>query len=290
MINTSSRTDPSLPARATDIGSSDALQSGHCWIAEIALVWIRWCLLPPYVLLLLLVPASLRLLVVSDSLALGFGNAGVAWLLHQSHSQRRLRQVRWLATVTEWAAGLGIVVLFSRNATSNAPAVLFVLLLVHSVRHGLRGLFGATAGVAFSIAALIATHTWIYKTINTDMAKGLLEGWESLALLMAFVLGGLTWAREEWCRREAISHEGERTALARLRYGFTEREWEVLGALADDLTYQQIGVKLNISDETVKTHVRHIGGKLGTSGRRGITKEACRQGLMALDNDRARER
>jgi DNA-binding NarL/FixJ family response regulator len=54
---------------------------------------------------------------------------------------------------------------------------------------------------------------------------------------------------------------------ARLEPKLTGREVEVLAALADGLTYREVGVRLGIEWRTVRAHSHHIYSKLGASGK-----------------------
>ena len=60
----------------------------------------------------------------------------------------------------------------------------------------------------------------------------------------------------------------------------TERELEVLMLIAEDLTNQEISDRLFISINTVKTHVRNVYGKLGTSRRARAVSQAHALGLL----------
>ena len=60
----------------------------------------------------------------------------------------------------------------------------------------------------------------------------------------------------------------------------SDREMEVLRCLADGLTTQQIGNQLFISENTVKTHVRHILEKLEASNRTEAVSKAISLGLI----------
>lgn len=60
----------------------------------------------------------------------------------------------------------------------------------------------------------------------------------------------------------------------------SDREMEVLQCLFDGQTTQQIAGILFISDNTVKTHIRHIFEKLGVSNRAEAVGKAMQMGLI----------
>ena len=62
----------------------------------------------------------------------------------------------------------------------------------------------------------------------------------------------------------------------------TPREVEVLELLAEGLANKAIGVRLKISDQTVKFHVASIIGKLGASNRTDAVRLAVRRGLISM--------
>ena len=62
----------------------------------------------------------------------------------------------------------------------------------------------------------------------------------------------------------------------------TPREIEVLELLAEGLPNKAIGVRLKISDQTVKFHVASIIGKLGASNRTEAVRLAVRRGLISM--------
>jgi DNA-binding NarL/FixJ family response regulator len=61
----------------------------------------------------------------------------------------------------------------------------------------------------------------------------------------------------------------------------TERESQVLALLAEGLSHEEIGAKLSISSETVRTHVRKACDRLGASTRTQAVAKALRLGLMS---------
>ena|SRR5947209_1798381 len=62
----------------------------------------------------------------------------------------------------------------------------------------------------------------------------------------------------------------------------TTRELQVLEQLAAGLSNKAIGVRLGISDQTVKFHVASITGKLAVTNRTEAVRRALRLGLIAL--------
>jgi DNA-binding NarL/FixJ family response regulator len=61
----------------------------------------------------------------------------------------------------------------------------------------------------------------------------------------------------------------------------SERELEVVSCLAESLTTQQIAKKLFISENTVKTHIRHILEKLDVANRSEAVTRAYQLGIIA---------
>lgn len=66
----------------------------------------------------------------------------------------------------------------------------------------------------------------------------------------------------------------------RLDYGLSDREMDVLDTLAKGMTTTQIADELVISENTVKTHVRHILEKLQASNRAEAVSKAIQLGLI----------
>ena len=62
----------------------------------------------------------------------------------------------------------------------------------------------------------------------------------------------------------------------------TRRELEVLELLALGLPNKAIAARLDISDQTVKSHVASICGKLGAANRTDAVRLAVRHGLITL--------
>lgn len=66
-------------------------------------------------------------------------------------------------------------------------------------------------------------------------------------------------------------------------FGLSSREMEVLQCLAQGMTTAQISSDLFISDNTVKTHVRHILEKLEASNRAEAVSKAMQLGLINIE-------
>jgi DNA-binding NarL/FixJ family response regulator len=64
----------------------------------------------------------------------------------------------------------------------------------------------------------------------------------------------------------------------------SSRELEVLDCLAQGMTTYQIASVLFISENTVKTHVRHILEKLEASNRAEAVHKALQMGLLNQEN------
>jgi DNA-binding NarL/FixJ family response regulator len=63
-------------------------------------------------------------------------------------------------------------------------------------------------------------------------------------------------------------------------HNLSSREMEVLNCLAQGMTTMQIANTLFISDNTVKTHVRHIMEKLEASNRAEAVSKAIQMGFI----------
>jgi len=62
----------------------------------------------------------------------------------------------------------------------------------------------------------------------------------------------------------------------------TPRESEVLLLLADGMGNKEIAARLNVSEHTIKFHIRSILGKLGASSRTEAVSRGLRSGLIEL--------
>jgi len=60
----------------------------------------------------------------------------------------------------------------------------------------------------------------------------------------------------------------------------TNRELEVLDWMASTATYREIGKQLSVSEETIRSHAKHIISKLGQTNRGAAVSEGIRLGLI----------
>jgi two-component system NarL family response regulator len=63
----------------------------------------------------------------------------------------------------------------------------------------------------------------------------------------------------------------------------SEREVEVLKAIAEGMSNKEIGESLHIAESTVKGHVNHLFGKLGVTDRTKALVVAVKRGLIRID-------
>jgi DNA-binding NarL/FixJ family response regulator len=64
----------------------------------------------------------------------------------------------------------------------------------------------------------------------------------------------------------------------------TQREQDVLEQIVRGKSNKEIGVALDISEATVKTHVNNLLGKLGVEDRTQAATAAIQRGLVQLDS------
>lgn len=64
--------------------------------------------------------------------------------------------------------------------------------------------------------------------------------------------------------------------------GLTDRELDIVKSLAAGKSNKEIGTLLNITEGTVKVHVRHVLRKLGAGGRTEATRIALERGIVHL--------
>ncbi|HEY7267393.1 MAG TPA: response regulator transcription factor [Solirubrobacterales bacterium] len=102
---------------------------------------------------------------------------------------------------------------------------------------------------------------WLIKSVALEVLPRVLRG----------VHAGEAAVPRAMCRRvvsEAIGPgRADRNRLRPVRSSLTGREWEVVDLLAEGATTAAIAGELQLSPETVRTHIKHVFGKLGVHSR-----------------------
>jgi DNA-binding NarL/FixJ family response regulator len=82
-------------------------------------------------------------------------------------------------------------------------------------------------------------------------------------------------------RRDAVAEVIPLTAPVEAGHDPTARETEVLQLISDGLVNREIGERLFLSEETVKSHVRHLLAKLQARSRAHAVAVGFRRGLIS---------
>jgi DNA-binding CsgD family transcriptional regulator len=141
-------------------------------------------------------------------------------------------------------------------------------------------LYGAVGGVLIAALKLIEYQHFV-RAYPTELYGGL------VALIFTAVGAylGLKWTRQKEVVvvREVRVREGGPFVLntEKLReLGITPREHEILGLIAEGLSNREIGEKLFVSENTVKTHSGRLFEKLAVGRRVQAVQEARKLGLI----------
>ncbi len=147
----------------------------------------------------------------------------------------------------------------------------------------LRGIKAAQPQSAVVMLTSFESPTYLARAVAGGAAGYLLKGLtrtELMSALRAVAGGEMLLSREDLAR--SLRGVGEEAGLASqdLIQPLSEREREVLRLLATGLGNREIGELLFVSENTIKTHVVHIIGKLGVSDRVQAAVWAARSGLL----------
>jgi DNA-binding CsgD family transcriptional regulator len=140
--------------------------------------------------------------------------------------------------------------------------------------------YGAAGGVLIALLQLIEYQHFV-RAYTTEAYGGL------VAVIFTAVGAtlGLKWARpkEVVVVKEVRVREGGPFALnadALRDLGLTPREHEILGLIAAGLSNREIGEKLFVSENTVKTHSARVFEKMNVGRRTQAVQEGRRLGLI----------
>ncbi|WP_117879777.1 response regulator [Aureibaculum luteum] len=123
--------------------------------------------------------------------------------------------------------------------------------------------------------------SFVKRMLNNGASGYLLKNTDKLELLEAFktVLSDGQYLQKD-IQRKLLSQTLGQKKKSSLFTKLTRREKEVLNAIAEELTTQEIADKLFISSKTVETHRMNLMSKLGAKNSVGIIKTAIEQGLL----------
>jgi len=139
-------------------------------------------------------------------------------------------------------------------------------------------LYGAVGGLLIAALRLIE-YQHLVRAYPGEVYGGLV----AVIFTVVGVALGLKWHRA----REVVAVKEVRAGApfapdeeALRETGLTPREHEILGLIAEGLSNREIGEKLFVSENTVKTHSARVFGKLGASRRTQAVREGRRRGLI----------
>lgn len=132
---------------------------------------------------------------------------------------------------------------------------------------------------------LILTSNEVNETVLDALDAGV-EGFcvkhnalTHLELAIRAVVEGKGWLDPQVGTRLAkFAPKAKDRAVA--RYALSSRELDVIQLLVEGLSNQQIAERLNLSPETIKSHLRRIMDKLLVSDRTQVAVKALREGIL----------
>lgn len=105
-----------------------------------------------------------------------------------------------------------------------------------------------------------------------EAIKELVEGGAALSSVIALKV--MNFVQKETSAQSKLAEEAKES------FALTTRELDILHAIVDDLTDDQIGEKLFISPHTVRTHIKNMYKKIHVHSRASAVKFAFTKGLI----------
>lgn len=154
--------------------------------------------------------------------------------------------------------------------------VLLIPLLIAAVTLGL--ISGISAFVLGAVGALLLLpltgHPWLSDPIH-------------LARFVLYLLEGAIILVLVWVLRRAVGRAHHRTVLTlpptRAREPLSSREREVLTLAATGLSTREMATRLFVSENTIKSHLARIYGKLGARNRAEAVSAGLQAGWITTD-------
>jgi len=114
---------------------------------------------------------------------------------------------------------------------------------------------------------------------------------ESLVMAIQTVSSGGAWldpliatmVQRYAAERRPKTAARQQVRVAKLSYGLSTREMEVVSLIVGGLSNAKIAEQLQLSEDTIKTHIRHIMEKLQAHGRTQIAVKAIKDGLIEFE-------
>jgi DNA-binding CsgD family transcriptional regulator len=141
-------------------------------------------------------------------------------------------------------------------------------------------LYGAACGVLIALLQLIEYQHFV-RTYPAELYGGLI----AVIFTALGIYFGLKWTRQKEVVgvREVRVREGgpfELNAGKLKELGITPREHEILGLIAEGLSNREIGERLFVSENTVKTHSSRLFDKMGVGRRVQAVQKGKELGLI----------
>ena len=131
-------------------------------------------------------------------------------------------------------------------------------------------LWSAIGGILITVLKVIE-----YKHFVQEYPSELYGGLVALIFTVVGVYLGLKWTRPVPSQGPFVLNE------AKLReVGLTQREHEILGLIAEGLSNREIGERLFVSENTVKTHSSRLFDKMDVSRRVQAVQKGRELGLI----------
>lgn len=142
-----------------------------------------------------------------------------------------------------------------------------------------RVLLYGTAGGVLIVLLRVLEYQHFLRTVSTGIYGGLI----AVVFTGVGIFLGLRWTRprevvvvrEVPARSAFVRDEAKASEL-----GITPREMEVLGLIAQGLSNREIGERLFVAENTVKTHASRLFEKLGAKRRVQAVQAARQMGLV----------